>query len=61
MRCPQPIIECAKLLKTIALGGQIALKSDDPATWVDLSAWSRMTGNVVTSIGDNNFVITKNS
>ncbi|MBU6243019.1 MAG: sulfurtransferase TusA family protein [Acidobacteria bacterium] len=61
MRCPQPIIECAKLLKNIAPGDQIALKSDDPATWADLSAWSRMTGNAVASIGEYNFVITKNS
>jgi TusA-related sulfurtransferase len=40
-------------------GDQISLQSDDPATWVDLSAWARMSGNEVLQIDKTNFLITK--
>ncbi len=59
MRCPLPIIEGAKALKTLMTGDQISLQSDDPATWVDLSAWARMSGNEVLQIDKTNFLITK--
>ncbi|MEI7641853.1 MAG: sulfurtransferase TusA family protein [Actinobacteria bacterium] len=59
MRCPLPIIESAKALKTLMTDDQISLQSDDPATWVDLSAWARMSGNEVLQIDKTNFLITK--
>ena len=58
-RCPAPIIDLAKALKSIALGEQLRLKSDDPATWVDLSAWARMTGNSVEQVEPFVFIVTR--
>lgn len=58
-RCPAPIIDLARALKDIEVGDQIRLKSDDPATWIDLSAWARMTGNIVEQVEPFSFVITK--
>ena len=58
MRCPLPIIESAKALKSLVTGDQISLQSDDPATWVDLSAWARMSGNEVLQLDKTNFLIT---
>jgi TusA-related sulfurtransferase len=43
--CPQPIIDLAREVKKSHSGELIHLLSDDPATWADLQAWSRMTGH----------------
>lgn len=58
-RCPAPIIDLAKALKSIAVGDQLRLKSDDPATWVDLSAWARMTENSVEQVEPFVFIVTR--
>jgi TusA-related sulfurtransferase len=44
--CPQPIIDLAVEVRKSNSGEIIQLLSDDPATWADLQAWSRMTGNL---------------
>jgi hypothetical protein len=36
---------------------QFLLRSDDVATWSDLGAWSRMTGNDVSVVTENEFMI----
>jgi TusA-related sulfurtransferase len=59
LRCPQPIIELGKAISKIALGHQITLLSDDPATEPDLSAWSRMTGNTFEKKEKDTFLVTK--
>lgn len=44
MRCPRPIIEIARRLGEVPVGGLVALLADDPATTPDLAAWCRMRG-----------------
>jgi len=58
-RCPLPVIELAKVLKTKPVNSQIRLLSDDPASAPDLIAWARMTGNKVSELGESTFEITK--
>jgi tRNA 2-thiouridine synthesizing protein A len=58
-RCPMPVIELAKVLKSKPVNSQIRLLSDDPASAPDLIAWARMTGNKVTNLGESTFEITK--
>lgn len=58
-RCPLPIIELAKTLKSKPISWQIRLLSDDPASAPDLIAWARMTGNNVKELGENTFQVTK--
>ena len=52
MRCPIPIIKLAQALKTETI---VRLLSDDPATFPDLTAWARMTGNTFTQINNETF------
>ena len=59
MRCPIPIIECAKALAILEIGESLILNSDDPATYPDLKAWSRMTGNDVSTLTLHKFLITR--
>ena len=59
MRCPLPIIAIGKEIKLIIAGDSIRLLADDPATELDLRAWSRMTGNRVEVKSPNVFLITK--
>ncbi|MCX6429504.1 MAG: sulfurtransferase TusA family protein [Actinobacteria bacterium] len=58
-RCPLPIIEASKAIKEMKGGESLVLISDDPATRIDLPAWSRMTGNDSHQIAENRYSITK--
>ena len=40
--CPKPIIELAKHLGDVTVGGVIAVASDDPSARHDVPAWCRM-------------------
>ena len=42
--CPRPVIELAKAVAGVEVGGLVALVADDPAAEVDVSAWCRMRG-----------------
>ncbi|MGI8459558.1 MAG: sulfurtransferase TusA family protein [Propionibacteriaceae bacterium] len=44
MRCPRPIIEIARRIGDVPVGGVIELLADDPAAAPDLAAWCRMRG-----------------
>jgi TusA-related sulfurtransferase len=56
-KCPQPIIDLAKMMKSHPSEDQFLLFSDDPATISDLNAWSRMTGHEVSVEGEERFLI----
>jgi TusA-related sulfurtransferase len=56
-RCPQPILDLARAMKEHPNVSQFLLRSDDVATWSDLGAWSRMTGNDVSVVTENEFMI----
>jgi TusA-related sulfurtransferase len=40
--CPTPIIELARHLADVAVGGVLAVASDDPSARHDVPAWCRM-------------------
>ncbi len=42
--CPVPVIELAKAIGTVPLGGVVEVVSDDPAAAHDIPAWCRMRG-----------------
>jgi TusA-related sulfurtransferase len=44
-RCPRPIIELAKNIRSVDVGAVIRVLADDPAAANDLRAWCRMTGH----------------
>ena len=43
-RCPIPVIELAKHIDEVAIGGVVAVLSDDAAARVDIPVWCRMKG-----------------
>jgi tRNA 2-thiouridine synthesizing protein A len=43
-RCPLPVIELAKHLADVEVGGTLAVAADDPAARLDVPAWARMRG-----------------
>ncbi len=44
MRCPLPVIELARHIGDVALGGLVTVLADDPAAAADIPAWCRMRG-----------------
>ena len=59
LRCPQPIIDIAQAILTTPVGDSLILLADDPATWPDLRAWARMTGNEVGQESSTIFRVTR--
>ena len=44
LRCPQPVIELARRVGDVAVGGLLAVVATDPAAGSDIRAWCRMKG-----------------
>ena len=44
MACPRPIIELARHIGDVEVGGSVVVVADDPAAAVDVAAWCRMRG-----------------
>lgn len=42
MRCPSPIIELARHITDVEVGGVVGVVADDVAARVDVPAWCRM-------------------
>lgn len=41
-RCPLPVIELARRIDEVPVGGVVVLVADDPAAAADVRAWCRM-------------------
>jgi tRNA 2-thiouridine synthesizing protein A len=44
MRCPRPVIELARHLTDVPVGGVLAVAATDVAARTDVPAWCRMRG-----------------
>lgn len=44
MRCPQPVIELAKTIGGVPVGGTVTVLSDDEVARLDIPAWCAMRG-----------------
>jgi cysteine desulfurase len=43
-RCPLPVIDLARAVPGVPVGGLVELLADDPAADTDVPAWCRMRG-----------------
>ena len=57
LRCPLPVVELAKAFRELAVGAEVELLSDDPASAADVPAWCRMRGQELVSAGDGRYVV----
>lgn len=48
--CPVPLLELAKLARTLAVGTTVLLLATDPAAEADLKAWCDATGNALLTV-----------
>jgi len=51
-RCPLPIIDLAKRIGEVPVGGTVELLADDPAAAPDVSAWCRLRGHELLATRD---------
>jgi TusA-related sulfurtransferase len=47
MKCPQPLFEVHRFIKTLAAGDVLEVRADDPAFRLDIEAWCKRTGHVL--------------
>jgi len=52
MRCPLPVIELARQIEAVGIGGVVAVVADDPAAAVDIPAWCRLRAHDYVGPGD---------
>jgi cysteine desulfurase len=51
-RCPLPILDLARRVGDVPVGGLLAVLADDPAAASDVPAWARMTGHEFVEAAD---------
>ena len=52
LQCPMPIVELAKLFKTLDVGEEITATANDPAFCLDVEAWCERTGHELVEFSD---------
>lgn len=57
LRCPRPVIELARHVSDVEIGGVIEVLADDPAAGPDLAAWCRMRGHELVATAPPRFSI----
>ncbi len=45
LRCPQPVIELARVIGRVPVGGTVTVVSDDEVARLDIPAWCAMRGH----------------
>jgi tRNA 2-thiouridine synthesizing protein A len=61
LKCPQPIIELARRIGEVEVGGLAELWADDPAAGPDLAAWCRMRGHELVVTDPPRFVVRRHN
>lgn len=58
LQCPGPIMKLSEAVKNAADGASVTVKASDPGFKMDIFAWCKSTGNALTSVSEENGVIT---
>ncbi|MEM2977089.1 MAG: sulfurtransferase TusA family protein [Thermoplasmata archaeon] len=58
MFCPEPVMKLAECMKHLRGGMVLKLLADDPASYEDIKAWCRRTGNELVEITEEGGVVT---
>lgn len=45
LKCPRPLLEVHRVMKTLTAGEELEVVADDPAFRLDVQAWCRRTGH----------------
>lgn len=58
LMCPMPIVQLAKKMKSMKVGDELDLISDDEGSKADVPAWCQRTGNELVDMKEANGVFT---
>jgi tRNA 2-thiouridine synthesizing protein A len=58
LMCPMPIVQLAKKIKTVEIGHEFELISDDIGSKEDIPAWCKRTGNELIEMKESGKVFT---
>ncbi len=56
-KCPRPIIELARRIAEVPVGGVVEVIADDPAAGPDVAAWCRMRRQELVESSPPRFVV----
>ena len=52
MKCPMPIVQLTKLMRTLVSGDEVIATATDPAFCLDVEAWCHRTGHELLEIAE---------
>jgi TusA-related sulfurtransferase len=55
--CPVPVIELAKAVADLPVGGVVVVVADDPGAKVDIPVWCRMKRHELVAVSENGAVL----
>ena len=53
LTCPKPVLETAKAIKEISIGGILKVITTDPGSPPDMEAWSQQSGHSIVDFSEN--------
>ena len=56
--CPMPVVQLAKKIKTVDIGQELELISDDVGSKEDIPAWCQRTGNELVEAKESGKIFT---
>lgn len=58
LKCPLPIVELNRMMKTLPAGESFRTIADDPAFLLDVEAWCKRTGHTLVAVQQRDARIT---
>jgi len=53
LKCPMPIVELTKLMRSLPAGEEVTAFAEDPAFCLDVKAWCNKTGHHLVRLDDS--------
>ena len=58
LKCPSPIVELNRAIKSMVAGEALTATADDPAFQLDVQAWCKRTGHLLVQLEQNSGKLT---
>jgi TusA-related sulfurtransferase len=57
LKCPMPVVKTSQEIKHVSVGGILQVLATDPGSMMDITAWTKSTGNELLNMGQENGIL----